>query len=100
MSGEICLSKLKELESFNTPVIALTADALAGAEEKYKNEGFIDYIAKPFSKEQIKEKLELIFKNNSNKSNIPKYDPNIDRFKNTEAYVFGADSENENIEEL
>ncbi len=29
MSGEICLSKLKELESFNTPVIALTADALA-----------------------------------------------------------------------
>jgi len=102
MSGEICLSKLKELESFNTPVIALTADALAGAEEKYKNEGFIDYIAKPFSKEQIKEKLELIFKNNSNKSNIPKYDPNIDRFKNTEAYVFGADDENEdkNIEEL
>ena len=100
MSGEICLSKLKELESFNTPVIALTADALAGAEEKYKNEGFIDYIAKPFSKEQIKEKLELIFKNNSNKSNIPKYDPNIDRFKNTEAYVFGADSEDKNIEEL
>ena len=102
MSGEICLSKLKELESFNTPVIALTADALVGAEEKYKNEGFIDYIAKPFSKEQIKEKLELIFKNNSNKSNIPKYDPNIDRFKNTEAYVFGADDENEdkNIEEL
>ncbi len=101
MSGDICLSKLKELDNFNTPVIALTADALAGAEEKYKNEGFIDYIAKPFSKEQIKEKLELVFKNFKNTSsnnNIPKYNPNIDRFKNTEAFVFEANSESKDIE--
>ena len=100
MSGDICLSKLKELESFNTPVIALTADALAGAEEKYKNEGFIDYIAKPFSKKQIQEKLELIFKNTSSNNNIPKYDPNIDRFKNTEAYVIVDDNDNSDIEKL
>ena len=98
MSGDICLSKLKELDNFNTPVIALTADALAGAEEKYKNEGFIDYIAKPFSKEQIKEKLELVFKNTSSNNNIPKYNPNIDRFKNTEAFVFEANSESKDIE--
>ena len=64
MSGETTLQKLKENPNFNIPVIALTADAVAGAEEKYKSEGFTDYIAKPFKKEQIKEKLDLIFKLN------------------------------------
>ena len=64
MSGESCLEELKKSSSFNTPVIALTADAIAGAREKYIAEGFLDYIAKPFSKEQIKEKLDKIFANN------------------------------------
>ena len=62
MSGEIALQKLKELKEFDTPVIALTADALSGAKEKYLKEGFIDYIAKPFSKNEIKEKLDILFK--------------------------------------
>ncbi len=61
MSGETALSKLKENPNFNTPVIALTADAVAGAKEKYLEEGFVDYISKPFSKEQIKEKLDIVF---------------------------------------
>ena len=61
MSGETTLSKLKELDNFNMPVIALTADAIAGAKEKYLEKGFIDYIAKPFSKNEIKEKLDKIF---------------------------------------
>ena len=65
MSGETTLKKLKENKDFNTPVIALTADAVAGAKEKYVSEGFIDYIAKPFSREQIKEKLDSIFLNNT-----------------------------------
>ena len=63
MSGETALKNLKEIDGFNTPVIALTADAVAGAQEKYESEGFIDYIPKPFSKIQIKEKLDKIFKN-------------------------------------
>ena len=62
MGGEETLSKLKENPEFKIPTIALTADAVAGAEEKYKEEGFIDYLAKPFSRNQIKEKLEEIFK--------------------------------------
>ena len=62
MSGEETFSKLKEINGFNTPVIALTADAVAGAKEKYESEGFIDYIAKPFTKDQISEKLEKVFK--------------------------------------
>ena len=65
MSGETALKKLKENENFNIPVIALTADAVAGAKEKYVSEGFIDYIAKPFSRDQIKEKLDSVFLNNT-----------------------------------
>ena len=62
MSGETAIQKLKENPNFNIPTIALTADAVAGAKEKYISEGFADYIAKPFSKNQIKEKLDEVFK--------------------------------------
>ena len=65
MNGEACIAELKNLKSFNTPVIALTADAVSGVKEKYLKEGFVDYVAKPFSKEQIKEKLDKVFSNNS-----------------------------------
>lgn len=61
MNGEQTIAELKKIETFKTPVIALTADAVAGAREKYISEGFIDYIAKPFSKDQIKEKLDIVF---------------------------------------
>ena len=63
MGGETALAKLKENPNFCTPVIALTADAIAGAKEKYIEKGFIDYLSKPFSREQLKEKLDCIFKN-------------------------------------
>lgn len=109
MSGETALIKLKEIPNFNTPVIALTADALSGAKNKYLSEGFSDYIAKPFSKEQIKEKLDIILKKNiyktinynmsqTNISNIPKYDPNVDRFKGTTAYIIVDDYSDDNKE--
>jgi CheY-like chemotaxis protein/nitrogen-specific signal transduction histidine kinase len=65
MSGETALSKLKEINNFNTPVIALTADAIAGAKEKYLSEGFVDYLSKPFSKDEVKEKLDIYLKNNN-----------------------------------
>ena len=115
MSGETAITKLKENPNFHIPTIALTADAVAGAKEKYLSEGFIDYIAKPFSKEGIKEKLDLVFKDNSNnigdiskeieetvheESNpdtgieTPKYDPNVDRFKDVPAYVVGSGEDN------
>ena len=61
MSGETTLANLKEIENFNTPVIAVTADALNGAEDKYLEEGFVGYISKPFTKEQIEEELLKIF---------------------------------------
>jgi len=65
MSGETAMAKLKENPNFEIPVLALTADAIAGAKEKYIGEGFIDYIAKPFSKEEIMEKLDIIFNRTS-----------------------------------
>lgn len=61
MSGETAMKKLKENLNFKIPVIALTADAVAGAKEKYVSEGFVDYIAKPFNKEKIKQKLDTVF---------------------------------------
>lgn len=61
MNGKQAISELRLIDNFNTPVVALTADAIAGVEEKYKKEGFTDYIAKPFSKDEIKEKLDYIF---------------------------------------
>ena len=62
MNGEETFRKLKELDGFDTPVIALTAEAESGSQEKYINEGFADYIAKPFSKVQIEEKMDKVFK--------------------------------------
>ena len=61
MSGESAMRELKQREGFNTPVIALTADALEGSKEKYEQEGFKDYIAKPFTKDEIKVKIDKLF---------------------------------------
>ena len=108
MSGETAIAKLKENPNFNIPTIALTADAVAGAREKYLEEGFVEYIAKPFNKDQIKEKLDIVFMNNKNpetntnisetkveevQTETPKYDPNVDRFKDVPAYVVGSDDD-------
>lgn len=74
MSGITTLKELQKDESFTTPVIAVTADAISGAEEKYLENGFCDYISKPFTKEQIEKKLIKIFdeqeKNNNNSIEI------------------------------
>ena len=61
MDGEQVLKELKNINDFDTPVIALTADAIAGSDEKYKNEGFVDYVSKPFNKDTIKLKIDSIF---------------------------------------
>ncbi len=62
MGGEETLQKLKEKTEFAIPTIALTADAVEGAEEKYIALGFTDYLAKPFNKVQLQEKLDKIWK--------------------------------------
>ena len=90
MSGETALKNLKQINGFNTPVIALTADAVAGCREKYLNDGFFDYLTKPFSREQMKEKLDMIFSSNQNNNNnvVEKVEVEEDRFKDVPVHVF------------
>ena len=57
MSGIETLNELKKDNNFTVPVIALTADALSGCEEKYKDMGFNEYLSKPFKKDEITDKL-------------------------------------------
>lgn len=53
MSGVETFHKLKENNSFNTPVVALTANAITGMKEKYLSEGFNDYLSKPIDKLEL-----------------------------------------------
>lgn len=57
MDGVETFEKLKSQDNFTIPVIALTADATSGAEEKYKSKGFSEYIAKPFTKQELEKKI-------------------------------------------
>lgn len=94
MSGETALKELKKNPLFKTPVIALTADAISGCEQKYLDEGFADYIAKPFSKDQIKLKLDKFLVTSPEiKDEVPVYDPTVDRFKNVEGIVIGEEND-------
>jgi len=86
MDGEEAFKQLKEIPGFKTPTIALTADAIAGSKERYLSDGFIDYIAKPFSREQIKEKLDQIFKQDIQVE---------DKWKDVPMYVFGEEKDGE-----
>ena len=60
LSGDKALIELKKLEDFNTPVIAVTADAVLGAKEKYLSIGFSDYITKPYTKNEISKVINKI----------------------------------------
>ena len=42
-------------------VFAQTAFALEGDEEKFKEEGFVDYISKPINKKSLISKLSTVF---------------------------------------
>ena len=53
MSGVETLKKLKEISTFNIPTIALTANAISGMKEKYIEEGFDNYIAKPINRDEL-----------------------------------------------
>ena len=116
MSGRTALKKLKENPIFRTPVIALTADTLKGAKERYVKEGFADYISKPFSKDQIKEKLDEVFKNSKSSTqsdrnlnteimpqvveDVPKYDPNVERLAGGETFILADGTKNNNDDEI
>ena len=57
MSGTETFKKLNQIPYFSIPVIALTANAIAGMKEKYIKEGFNDYISKPIDKKELERVL-------------------------------------------
>ncbi len=58
MNGVETLNTMKEMKVIgDTPVIALTADAIMGAKENYISKGFTDYLSKPVKYEKLEETL-------------------------------------------
>ena len=60
MGGEDAIKSLRGMSNFKSPVVALTADAMTGAKEKYEKMGFDDYLAKPFTRDSIAKKISSI----------------------------------------
>jgi len=53
MNGVETFKTIKATEGFNTPVVALTANAIVGSREKYLADGFDDYLSKPIIKAEF-----------------------------------------------
>lgn len=67
LDGYQATAKIREWESSQnrrrTPIIAMTANAFSSDREKCIEAGMDDYIAKPFSHEQLRKKLSALFGN-------------------------------------
>jgi len=59
MSGVETFKKLQKINGFDIPVIALTANAIAGMKENYLKIGFNDYISKPIDKKELERVLKM-----------------------------------------
>jgi len=70
MDGIIATRKIREIESISktqTPIIAITANALSGDRESYLAAGMNDYISKPFQIDLLIQKMKtLLSKKDSN----------------------------------
>ena len=73
-NGVETLKELKNINGFNTPVIALTADAMEGQKEAYIKEGFTSYLSKPIDKTELESLLKNILNKNITKNEIQKKD--------------------------
>ena len=79
MGGVETFRKLKEIDGFNTPVIALTADAIQGKMQKYLEVGFGDYLSKPIDRKELKRVLQKYLDSTSEeKKEEVKEDSNMD----------------------
>ena len=65
MDGIETLNKIKEIPGFNSKVLALTADAVDGARDRFLNAGFIEYVPKPINKKQLNEVIDKLLCENS-----------------------------------
>ncbi len=65
MNGIVATKKIRELEistNLQTPIIAITANALSGDKEACLAAGMNDYISKPFQVEMLLKKMENLLK--------------------------------------
>ena len=69
MGGEEAIQYIRNMPNFHAPVVALTADAMTGAKEKYEKMGFDNYLAKPFTRDAIAKKLSSILGNGKENKN-------------------------------
>jgi CheY-like chemotaxis protein len=63
MDGMIAAKKIREIESgtsLQTPIIAITANALSGDREDCLAVGMNDYISKPFQVEDLIQKMKKL----------------------------------------
>lgn len=61
MSGLDAVKQIRQMEEYkNTPVVAVTAYAMAGDRKRFLSGGCSHYLAKPFSKKELIELLETI----------------------------------------
>lgn len=74
MTGTQTLQHLKNIIGFQTPVIALTANAITGMKEKYIKDGFNDYLAKPIDRKDLHNILKKYLKE-SNEPKTPQEEP-------------------------
>ena len=61
MDGVETLNRIRKLEAGSkkqTPVIALTANALSGSREWYLENGFSDYLSKPIEADELEKMIE------------------------------------------
>lgn len=79
--GVETLKKLKEIDGFNTPAVALTADAMEGKSTKYIEVGFNDYLSKPINKDELKRVLNKCLNGNieMEEEKTTEEDPHIHR---------------------
>lgn len=84
MDGVETMKKLKNM-SLSTPIVALTADAVEGSRERYLEEGFDDYVAKPIDQMTLEETLsKLLHLNVITEHEANSYKENFNNTKNDE----------------
>ena len=94
MKGPEVLANLKNINGFNIPVVALTADIISGMEDKYITQGFDDCMPKPIVEEELFYMLKRFLKETETEDNEvstkPKFNPDMHLLTDFGVNVEGA----------